>query len=262
MDVNQKIAELGLKPVQGQNFLNHEPTVEALVAAGEIDGKETVEIGGGLGAITEKLVEKTDDVTVIEKDTVLAEYLKTEFPGIEVLNEDALESDLEGFERCVANIPFQISSKIIGKLGEAQLQSALIVQDDLADKIVADPGSKKHGFFTVKTQYYFLPVKLRTINSRCFTPEPEVDAAIIKLYPNKDRHEIEDEEEFFSFVKALHTHGKKKTRNAVVDARNMIDISKDEAKELREDLPHPDKRVRELGISELKDVFNFYRKNT
>lgn len=262
MNPEEKLAELGLNPVQGQNFLNHESTVDALVAAGEINGKKTLEIGGGLGAITEKLLEKTSEVTVVEKDTVLSSYLDREFPGAEIINQDVLETDFSGYERCVSNIPFQISSEIIEKLGEAQVQSALIVQDDLADKITADPGNKKHGFFTVKSQYYFLPVKLRTVSSRCFSPEPEVDAAIIKLYPNKERHKIGDEEEFFAFVKALHTHGKKKTRNAVVDARNMISISKDEAKVLREGLPHQDKRVRALGISELKEVFNFYRKNT
>jgi len=256
----RKFAELGLKPGKGQNFLNHEPTVEALVAAGEVEGKNTLEIGGGLGAITQKLTGKTSQLTVYENDTKLANYLSSEFSEVNVVDQDVLEADISEYERCVSNIPFQISSEIIELLGEAQLQSALIVQDDLADKITADPGNKKHGFFTVKAQYYFLPVKLRTVDARCFSPRPEVDAAIIKLYPNKERHNIENEEEFFSFVKALHTHGKKKTRNAFVDARNMLDISKSEAKEIRENLPYTEERVRELGITELKECFEYFHK--
>lgn len=261
MDIKDKISELGISLNRGQKFLIHEPTVAALVAAGEIDQQhKVVEIGGGLGAITEKLLENTDNVTVIEKEEALSSHLISKFPGAKIINEDALDIDFTEFDRCISNIPFEISSDLIEKLGEAQVQSALIVQDDLADKIVADPGSKDHGYFTVKSQYYFLPVKLRTVSSNCFDPEPEVEAAILKLYPNKDRHNIDNEEEFFSFVKALHTHGKKKTRNALVDARNMLNISKSEAKDIREGIPHKDKRVRQLGIPELKQVFEFYDK--
>lgn len=260
MKPEKKLRQLGLRPGEGQNFLTHKPTVKALVEAGEIQGK-VLEIGGGLGTITEELQERTSDLTVIENEALLAEYLKKEFPDIKIKEADVLEEDISKFDRCISNIPFQLSSEIIEKLGENQIQSALIVQEDLADKIVADPGEKSHGFFTVKSQYYFLPVKLRTIPSSCFYPEPEVDAAIIKLYPNKNRHNITNEKEFFSLVKALHTHGKKKLRNAFVDARNMLEIEKNQAKGLRDNLPHRDKRVRELGISELKEVFEFYQEN-
>jgi 16S rRNA (adenine1518-N6/adenine1519-N6)-dimethyltransferase len=260
MNPETKLRQLGLRPDKGQNFLTHKPTVKALVEAGEIQGS-VLEIGGGLGTITDELEERTSDLTVIENEALLAEYLKKEFPDIEVIEGDILEEDISEFDRCVSNIPFQLSSEIIEKLGENQIQSALIVQEDLADKIVADPGEKSHGFFTVKSQYYFLPVKLRTIPSTSFYPEPEVDAAIIKLYPNKNRHDITDEKEFFSVVKSLHTHGKRKLRNAFVDARNMLGIEKSQAKGLRDDLPHKDKRVRELGISELKEVFEFFQEN-
>ncbi|MFP4038465.1 MAG: rRNA adenine N-6-methyltransferase family protein [Candidatus Nanohaloarchaea archaeon] len=258
--IEKELRRLGLDPGKGQNFLTHQPTIEALAEAGEIEGS-VLEIGGGLGSITSHLLEKTSDLTVIENEALLADHLREKFPEADVVEGDVLQQDLSGFDRCVSNIPFQLSSEIIVKLGENQVQSALIVQEALADKIVADPGEKKHGFFTVKAQYYFLPVKLRPVDSSMFYPEPEVDAAIIKLYPGKHRHEIEDEEEFFSVVKALHTHGKKKLRNAFVDARNMLGTDKDEAKALRDDLPHRDKRVRELGIQELKQVFEFYQEN-
>lgn len=259
MNPEKKLRDLGIEPRKGQNFLINKSIIKALVEAGEIEGDKTLEIGGGLGAITEEILTNTEDLTVIEQDPNLANHLKQSFSDVEVIEGDILEQDISGFERCVSNIPFQISSEIIEKLGEAQVQSALIVQEALADKIVADPGEKSHGFFTVKTQYYFLPVKLRTIPSSNFHPEPEVDAAIIKLYPNKQRHGIENEEEFFSFVKALHTHGKKKLRNAVVDGRNMLDIEKDNAKAVRDKLPHKDKRVRQLGISELEEVFEEFQ---
>lgn len=261
MNPERELQKIGLRPEKGQNFLTHEPTIQALVEAGEIEDKKVLEIGGGLGSITEFLVEKECELTVVEKNTVLSDYLKDKFPEVEVLNYDFLEMDLEGFERCVANIPFQISSEIIEKLGKEQIMSALIVQEDLANKIVSDPGEKSYGFFTVKTQYYFVPVKLRSINSSYFYPSPDVNAAIIKLYPNKGRHEIKDEKEFLSMVKALHNHGKRKLRNAFVDSRNVLGLEKDEAKELRGALPNKNKRVRELDISELKDVFQYFQEN-
>lgn len=256
MDIERKLWKIGLNPGKGQNFLNSEPAATALVEAGEIEGQRTLEIGPGLGKITEKLAEKTDDLVLVEKNRNLASYIQKNFPNSEIINEDFLELDLEkiNIERVVSNIPFQISSDIIEKLGEAQVQSALIVQDELADKIVAEPSDKSYGFSTIKAQYYFVPVKLRTITSRSFYPEPEVDAAIIKLYPNKDRHPIEDADSFFELVKALFTHKRKKLRNAFVDARHMLNFEKDEAKEIRDDIPHSEERVVNLGIKELAEI--------
>ncbi len=257
MDVQQKIREIGLKPVDGQNFLNNVNTVQALVESGEIEKDKTLEIGGGLGIITSQLLEKTSKLTVVEKDTVLANYLQENFQDAEIINKDALTIDFSEYERCVSNIPFQITSEIFEKLGEAQVQSSLIIQKELADKAVAEPGDSEYGRFTVMTQYYFLPVKLRDIPSNDFYPSPDVDASIIKLYPNKERHGIQDEEAFFKLVKALFTHKRKKLRNAFVDSRNILDKSKDELKPLRDKIPHSETRVVNLGITELKEVMQY-----
>ncbi len=254
MNPRQKLSKLGLEPKDGQNFLIHEPTVKALVEAGEVEDHKTLEIGGGLGAITEKLQKKTDDLTVVEKDSRLANHLEEEFPEIEVRKEDVLDSDISDFERCVSNIPFNLSSEIITKLGEGQVQSALIVQEDLADKVVSDPGGSSYGHFSALMDYYYLPVKLRTVSSTAFYPSPEVNAAVIKLYPGKDRHGIEDEEFFLSTIKALFTHKRKKLRNALVDSRNMLDLEKDEIKNVRDDAPHSEERVVNLDVKKLAEV--------
>ncbi|QGA80343.1 16S rRNA (adenine(1518)-N(6)/adenine(1519)-N(6))-dimethyltransferase RsmA [Candidatus Nanohalobium constans] len=259
MEIEEKLQEIGVQPGKGQNFLRTDSTAAALAQAGEIDGEKTLEIGPGTGMITEKLAEKTDDLILVERNGNLANYIKKEFPEAEVLKEDFLEIELEEMEieRVVSNIPFEISSDIIEKLGKAQMQSALIVQDELADKLVAEPSDKNYGFFTVKAQYYFVPVKLRTLSSRTFYPEPEVDAAIVKLYPNKDRHPVEDEEAFFDLVKALFTHKRKKLRNAFVDTRHMLDYEKEEAKAIRDELPHSEERVINLDIKQLAEVAEF-----
>jgi len=259
MEIQEKLQKIGVNPGKGQNFLISEHIAKALVETGEIDRHKTLEIGPGTGNITEKLSEKTEDLLLVERNGNLAQYIRNEFPDAEVLKQDFLEIDLEEhqIERVVSNIPFEISSDIIEKLGKAQVQSALIVQDELADKIVAEPSDKNYGYSTVKAQYYFVPVKLRTINSRHFYPKPEVNAAILKLYPNKDRHPVKDEEKFFKLVKALFTHKRKKLRNSFVDTRHILNYEKSEAKEIRDKLPHSEERVINLGIKQLAEIAEY-----
>lgn len=253
MNAAKKLRELGVQPVEGQNFLESEAVIEALVEAGEPEG-HVIEVGGGTGKITEKLMDRCNQLTVVEKDSKLAKFLESEFPEVEIINQDLLDMDLDSYDRCISNIPFHLSSEILERLGEAQLQSSLIVQEELADKIVAESGSKNYSEFTVMINYYFIPVKLQTVSRDSFYPEPEVDAAILKLYPNRERHGVEDEQEFFTLVKALFTNQRKKVRNAFVDGREILDLDKQEAKEMRDDLPHSEKRVNQLEVIQLKEI--------
>lgn len=262
-DTLEEIAEIGLQPVKGQNFLINEQIITALVEAGEVENEDIIEIGAGTGNITEQLLENRGEkgtVTAVEKDTFLYEHLQEKFNeevrnnDLALINEDILEVDLSDYTRCVGNLPFQITNDILEKLGQAQIQSSLIVQDALADKITADPGETGYGAYTVKVQYYFIPVKLQTVTKRNYHPEPEVDTAIVKLYPNKDRHSVEDEEWFFTVVNALFTNKMKKARNAVVDSRHILEEDKDDLKEIRDELPHSETRVVRLNIKQLKEI--------
>lgn len=255
MNIKDTLKDLGFKPAGGQHFLNSEFAVEALVEAGEVEG-DVLEIGPGTGAITQNLKDEADNVYAVEKDTVLADYLEREFEGheVEVINEDFLEYRVPDVDRCVSNLPFEISSDAIRKLGKHQIQSALIVQKELAEKVVADPGESNYGPTTIMANYYFVPVKLRDLSSRYYFPEPQVETSIMKLYPNRERHGIEDEEWFFHVAQALFTHSKKKLRNAFVDARHILDFEKEEAKEIRDELPHSEKRVFQMDIRELAEA--------
>lgn len=257
MNQQRKLRELGVKPVQGQHFLNSEHVIEGLVEAGEVDDQSVLEIGPGTGALTDKLVERAGEVTAVENDTTLARFIEKEFPDVEVLNQDFLEMEELDYDRCVSNLPFRISSDALRKLGRHQIQSSLIVQKQLAEKAVADPGEGRYNEFSVAVQYYFVPVKLRNVPKRSFYPKPEVDAAILKLYPNSDRHGVEDEEAFFELAKALFTHKRKKVRNAFVDARHMLDFEKDDAKQIRDDIPHSEKRVNMLEVRDIAEISEF-----
>lgn len=258
MTTEEKLKELGIKPTGGQHFLDSEIAVRKLLQAAETGGKTVLEIGAGTGNITREI--NAEKIYAVEKDTVLAEHLQEEFEDIEVLNQDFLEMEIpEDVEYLVGNLPFEITSDILRKTGENQLPAAFIVQEELADKVVAEPGESDYNFFSFLMSYYFVPVKAGKISSRNYYPQPEVETAILKLFPGRDRHGVEDEKELISFAKAVFTHKRKKVRNAFVDARNILEIEKDFAKDVRDDLPHSEKRVNELEVIEMKEIVEKYQ---
>jgi 16S rRNA (adenine1518-N6/adenine1519-N6)-dimethyltransferase len=259
MKVKRELEELGVDPGRGQNFLVDDSVIEALVESGEVDGASVLEIGGGTGAITSSLVDRASSVRVFETDARLADRLRERFNGdVEVEERDFLECETVTDERCVSNLPFQITSEAIEKLGRDQVHSSVIVQKELAEKAVADPGEAGYNHFSVMCQYFFVPVKLRDVPASAYYPEPEVETAILKLYPNRGRHGLEDESLFFTVSRALFTHSRKKVRNSFVDARNILEMEKPEAKELRDRLPHSERRVNSLEIREIAEVAEFY----
>lgn len=256
MNTEEELKKLGIKPVEAQNFLISERTIEKLVEEAEVEDKNVLEIGPGTGNITKKL-EKANKVLAVEKDTKLAKNLeKIEQQNLEVLNKDFNQLNLENYkiDIVVGNIPFNITKQILEKIGKAQLPAVLIIQEDVADKIVAEPGDSNYTNYTVKNNYYYIPIKLNRIPSSYFYPKPEVNAALVKLIPNKDRHNVKDEAELLKMSNALFTHKRKKTRNAYTDARHILEISKDKAKEIRDKLPNSEKRVNQLEVVDIKEI--------
>lgn len=260
MDVTERLKELGVKPAGGQHFLQSESQIQQYLSHAETDGKTVLEIGAGTGAITEKV--EASKIYAVEKDTVLAEGLQElEFDKeVEVVNEDFLEMEIpEDVEYMIGNIPFEISSDILEKTGREGLPATYIVQEEFADKVVASPGDPDYSFQSFRNRYYFLPVKTSVIPASAYHPEPEVSTAVLKLFPNRERHGIEDGEALLEFARALFTHRMKKVRNAFVDARHMLDISKDEAKEIRDELPHSEKRVNNLEVAEAGEILEAFQ---
>ena len=191
-----KSNDLWLKRSMGQNFLVKQKILPKIVAAAELTPTDTiVEIGPGLGILTEELAKKAGKVVAIEKDKRLAEALESRITNHElwrekvtIINQDALKIHNSEFIihnsgfKVVANIPYNITSAVIRKFLEADNKPGLMVlmvQKEVAERICAKPGEMS--LLSVSVQFYAEPEIVRIVKNTSFFPKPEVDSAIIKL---------------------------------------------------------------------------------
>lgn len=236
-----------------QHFLQSEKTAEAVAKSAEPQNKHVLEIGGGKGKITSKICEHASRTTVIEKDKELAQKLREQTEA-QVIQGDFKKVDIPEFDACCSNPPFYLSSDILDFLSKKHKMSSLIVQKEFAEKIVCGPGNPEYSWRTVKTQLEFVPVKLRDISKNKFKPQPNCETSLLKLYPNENRHGIENKERFKAMIKPVFNNSRKKLRNSFVDSRHLYGISKKKAKKHRDDIAHSGQRVSSLGIQELSEA--------
>ncbi|MDY6769442.1 MAG: 16S rRNA (adenine(1518)-N(6)/adenine(1519)-N(6))-dimethyltransferase RsmA [Candidatus Nanohaloarchaea archaeon] len=245
---------------RGQHFLDDSATVEAMVDAAELGEEDVVlEIGAGVGTITRALADAAGQVIAYENDAELVRVLRQEledYENVDIREEDALKADIPAFDACVSNIPFHRSSDVLDLLVERGARSVLLVQEEFAQRLVAEPGDDQYSRTTVLANYRFLPAYLEGVSRRLFEPPMDVDAALVKLFPRNEAFDVDDAW-FRQVTKALFTHGKKKTRNAFTGSAYMLDIDDAQAEELRDELPHSQERVRELDVRAFVDIAQF-----
>ena len=229
----------------GQNFLINPsvcPTMAELSGAGE--GVGVIEIGPGIGVLTNELCQLADKVVAVELDKrlipVLGETL-AEYDNVKVINADVLELDLNkliedefsGMEVVIcANLPYYITSPVIMKLLEDKLPITAItvmVQKEAAQRICAPVGSRESGAVTVSVNYYAEPSLQFHVSAGSFMPAPKVDSAVIRLDVRKEPPVITDEEKFFRVVKAAFSQRRKVISNSLSSGLKM---SKDEINEV------------------------------
>ena len=210
----------------GQNFLRDDNIVNKIVNRCELKKSDVVlEIGPGLGALTDKLCEIVKKVYAVEIDKGLCEDLSRElsdYNNLEIICKDFLKLNLSIFKeriKIIGNLPFYITSPIISHIinYKKAIDSIFItVQKELARRAVARPGNKQYGAFSCFVQFYTEPKILFDIRKGCFWPRPEVDASFIRLQiRNKPAVEVGDEELFLRLIRTAFNQRRKTILNSL-----------------------------------------------
>jgi 16S rRNA (adenine1518-N6/adenine1519-N6)-dimethyltransferase len=207
----------------GQHFLADPRILARIADALEAGPTDTVlEIGPGPGGLTAALVERAGRVIAIEKDHELIQPLRLRFPKVEVIEADALEVDwhrlIQGPFLAAGNIPYNITTPLLDKalVPPRPARIVFLVQKEVADRIIAKPGTSEYGAVSVGVQSVAYPERLFIVPAGAFQPRPKVDSAVLRLRP-RDRPVVSDDERdsFRAFVVGLFGFRRKQMLRAV-----------------------------------------------
>lgn len=225
----------------GQNFLIKRGIVDEIVKAADLqEGEPVLEIGPGIGTLTQGLAQSGANVTAIELDTRLLEVLDTtlaQYSNVTIVHGDVLKLDVlsimnhEPF-KVVANLPYYITTPIIMSLLESRLpieRLVVMVQKEVALRMVAKPGTKDYGALSVAVQYYTKPDIVLDVPPKSFLPAPAVTSSVIRcVLRDKPPVDVVDEKLFFRVVKA----GFAQRRKTFANTMKTTGLSKDRIEEL------------------------------
>ncbi len=209
--------------VLGQNFLIDRNALESIVDAAALpEGARVLEIGPGLGVLTEEMLRRGFTVTAIEKDPVLAERLAESLgnpPGLTVRAGDALDfikdGSCDGFPALVSNLPYQAGTRILLELAQrisgAPETAVVLVQTEVAERLAAGPGSKTRGLAGVWIQLDYDVQLVRSVKASCFWPRPEIGSTVVRLtrHHRNDAMPCERRELFRRITKQAFEHRRK-----------------------------------------------------
>lgn len=247
------------KPKLGQHFLRDIGILEKIVEASEVNRNDrVVEIGAGMGDLTDILIKTARDVIAIEIDPALYNILKEKFYGkenITLINQNALKFPYEkiGQFKVVSNIPYYITKPIIFRLLEVKnlISMTLTIQKEVAERLAAKPSTKAYSALSIISQYYTEAEIKFYIPANFFTPPPEVESAVIKMdRRNNPPVEVRDEKLFFKIVKSAFNQRRKMISNSL---KTIIDKPKEFLINIGID---PMKRPEELLIEDFAFIAN------
>lgn len=236
----------------GQNFLIDTHVLDKIIRAAEITKDDFVlEIGPGIGTMTQYLAQAAREVVAVEIDKALIPILQdtlSGFPNAEVIHDDILKVDIAGLAeernggrpiKVVANLPYYITTPIIMGLFESQVPLAsvtVMVQKEVAERMQAGPGSKDYGALSLAVQYYAEPYIAANVPPNCFMPRPNVGSAVIRL----TRHEVppvqvDNEKLMFQIIRASFNQRRKTLVNGLNNSPE-ITLTKEQITEAVESL--------------------------
>ena len=263
----------------GQNFLISGEVVRTIIESSQIKKEDLViEIGPGLGTLTKFLLEKAGKVICIELDKKMVNILEDRFSlyeNFELLNQDVLKVDLKKLienerknatiqnVKIVANLPYYITTPIIMKLLEEELpldSITVMIQKEVADRLIAIPGEKETGAITYSVSYYAQAQGILEVSNDSFIPEPEVISKVIKLNIRKEPIvKVEKKEAMFKIIKCAFMQRRKTLLNALVNTK--IFTSKEEGMQILEKLGiNKSIRPEKLKLEDYAEIANYLNK--
>lgn len=263
----------------GQNFLIDDCVIEKIIESSNIEKEDLIiEIGPGLGVLTERLLKKSNNVVVIEIDKKMIEILQNRFclnRNLEIINNDVLKVDLEKLiknkkeqtninkVKIVANLPYYISTPIIMKLLENRLKISeiiVMVQKEVAQRLGAETGTREAGAITYAVEYYAQATPIIDVPKESFIPSPKVESQVIKLEVRQNpKIEVEDEKLLFNIIQKSFMQRRKTLSNALIN--NRILDSKEEVEKMFKTLEIPSNvRGENLTLEEFGKIANYVYK--
>ena len=259
----------------GQNFLINEEVVKNIVGCSNIEKEDLViEIGPGLGTLTKYLLEKAGKVICIELDTKMLQILEDRFSlynNFELINNDVLKVDLKNIikkekeegkiknVKIVANLPYYITTPIIMKLLEEELELesiTVMIHKEVADRLIATPGEKNTGAITYSVYYYADSEAIMEVPNSSFIPEPEVTSKVIKLNIRKEPAvKPKDKEKMFKIIKYAFMQKRKTLLNSLTN--NGVFKNKTQGTEILNSLGIKENvRPEELTLEQFEKISN------
>lgn len=259
----------------GQNFLIDEGIVNKIVReAGVTKDDFVLEIGPGIGTMTQLLCEQAGGVAAVEIDTNLIPILKetlAEYDNVTIINEDILKIDIKKLAeeknggkpiKVVANLPYYITTPIIMGLFESNVpidSITVMVQKEVADRMQVGPGTKDYGALSLAVQYYSKPQVVINVPPECFIPRPSVGSAVIRLTRYKEPPvKVKDEKLMFKLIRASFNQRRKTLANGLNNSPE-INFSKEEITAAIESLHKgPSIRGEALTLSEFAALSDYF----
>ena len=256
--------QYNIKPThsKGQNFLINESIYNKIIESADLKKDDIVlEVGPGLGFLTEKLSKKVKKVIAVELDDKLVEALHCNASTVLVINKNILDINPKelGLEnnnfKIVANLPYNITSFFLRKFLSSEIKPSLMVlmlQKEVVERICAKP--PKMSLLAVSVQYYANPKKIQNVSANYFWPKPKIDSAIIELKVKSKKLKVKSsEDDFFKLVKAGFSSKRKMLKN---NLSNYYNINQKEIEnKLKKNNFNPKIRAQELSVDDWKKIF-------
>lgn len=258
--------ELKAKKSFGQNFLKDDNILNIIAKSIETNDDLIIEIGPGMGALTKKLKNKNSNLLAYEIDERTKKFLlPLEDDKTKIVYKDFLttniKEDISKYKYnklyVIANIPYYITTPIIEHIISSKLDvnaMTLLVQKEVAERFSAKPGSKSYGSITVYLNYFYNIKYICDVSRNCFTPVPNVESAVVKFEKKENIIKVDNEEDFFEFIKICFKQ-KRKTLNNNLKILNIINL-----KEIYSELGFKDGiRAEELTLKDFINLYNLIR---